>query len=212
MENKELSARADSNLRNYVGDGLLELHSFGGNVRRPYTVKITNAHITESRRIAVIIGFSKTKAELVALIGGEVDGIVTDAIADITKSGSPKHLEAAVEYFKANPSNIGQINMSVDNPLQLENAIEIYRGLNPFGNPAMDTIVPANEKDPTEPNDKLAQMKNVNLQWDNQTAMVVTVNPATTMTLTLYVDAILNTAQALNNAVIQRNGVRESGL
>jgi len=205
MEN--LAQRAKKSLSNYVGDGL-ELLNFGGSKRQSYTMKIKKAHATESRKIALFPGFSKTKADLAALLGATFDGLITDTIADVTKSGSPKPFASAVEFFKNNPANIVKIAMSVTDALQFENPIEVYEGVNPFGNPATHTISPAEAKDPDQSNDKLVHIEDVNLQWDNQTAVIIEVNPGTTVTITFFIDAVFNTAAALSEAVMQRNAIR----
>ena len=202
---KNISKRADEYLSDYAGD---ELVSMTGNAGRAYKMTLANAG-AGAKVIAIFPGWSGTKAEFEALTGKAIDGLITDTIADVVKSGSPKPLVDFVEFFRRNPANVKQINMSVQNPLQFENPIEVLEGLSPFGDPASRYISPSQHKDPDQSNDKLVHIKeDLRLQFNDQTAVILAVNAGETVAVTFIVDAIYNSSAILDHSVSQRDSAR----
>ena len=201
----KIQQRADQYLSNYVGD---ELINMTGDKGKAFKITIENAAATP-KKIAIFPGWSGTAAEFEELTGKTVDGLITETIADVVKSGSPKPLVDFVEFFRRNPANVKQINMSVTNPLQFENPIEVLEGLNPFGDPASRYISPSQHKDPDQSNDKLVHIKeDLRLQFNEQTGVILSVNAGETVAITFIVDAIYNSAAILDHSVTQRQSAR----
>ncbi len=201
---KELRERANKHLSNYVGDDLV---SFSGNAGQQYTMKMANAAV-DSKVIAIFPGWTGTKAELEALTGKTIDGLITETIADVTKSGQPKPLDAFVEFCKRNPVNVKKIHMTATDSLQFENSLEVLEGLNPFGDPASRYITPSSHKNPDQNNDKLVHIEGEKLQFNDQTAVIVELNAGVTATMVFFIDAIYNGAKVLDRSVEQSHSAR----
>lgn len=209
METKNLSERARKNVSGYVGD-LMDRLGFDGmssNAKRSFTFKIANNGATDIT-IALVSGPCATKAELEAVIGKSIDGLITDTIADFVPTCTPQSFELTRDFFNRNPATVGEIRMLVKDPAQFENAIEVFEGINPFSKVGSYSITPADDKDPDQNNDKLVHMKDINLQINDQTAAILKVNAGEEISLKFFIDVVKNPVIELDYAVSKRDSMR----
>lgn len=204
---ERISQRLSSN---YVGDEDDFLQFSGDKKKNVYTINIANAHATETRTIAIFPGYFLDKANIKDSAGAAVDGILTDTIADVTITGKPKPVYELLEFAKLVPMRISEIKMLVSDSAQFENPFSV-RKLSPFSELGSEDIVPSNYKNTQQFDDKRVEMAFVDLQVDNQTVIYYTINPATSVTLNLFVNGVLNSAAALNKKVAKVNAARQYG-
>ena len=204
MEN--ISKRASENLSNYVGKEE-NLVSFSGKKDgEQFKVTIKNTGVA-AKKVAVFPATAVDAAGFEALTGIAVDGVITEAIADLVVTGNPSSVANFIDFCKRNPVNIKKMNMLVTDPLQFEQDLEVREGLSPFNAPPSRFITPSNYKTNTQNDDKLVHIEGEKLQFNDQTAVVAEFLPGTT-TITFFVDSILNTAAILDDRVMKRNAAR----
>ena len=203
---KDIAKRANENLSNYVGSEENLVSISGKKDGEQFKVTVENAGLV-GKKIALFPATATDAAGFEALTGIAVDGVITEAVADVVVIGKPSSVANFVEFCKRNPVNIKKMNMLVTNPLQFEQDLEVREGLSPFKSPPSRFVTPSNYKTNTQNDDKLVHIEGEKLQFNDQTAVVVEFLPGTT-TITFYVDSILNTSAILDNRVMQRDAAR----
>ena len=204
MEN--ISKRANENLSNYVGDEENLVSISGKKDGEQFKVTVKNNGLV-GKKVALFPATAVDAAGFEALTGIAVDGVITEAIADVVVTGNPSSVSNFIEFCKRNPVNIKKMNMLVTDPQQFEQDLEVREGLSPFNAPPSRFITPSNYKTNTQNDDKLVHIEGEKLQFNDQTGVVVEFLPGTT-TITFYVDSILNTSAILDNRVKRREAAR----
>lgn len=209
---KNFRANVDKHLTSaYVGEEDDLVQFSGEKKKNVFTVTLKNSHIDTPRTIAMFPGYFGDKADIKDASGDAVDGILSDAlIADVIVTGKPKTVKELLAFINRNPSRIVEIKMLVSDSAQFENPINV-RKLSPFSELGSEDIVPSNYKNTQQFDDKRVEMKFTDLQIDDQTVMIYTINPGVTVTLNFFISGVLNTAAALNSKVARQNAARQYG-
>ena len=163
---------------------------------------ITNGLATPAR-VVLCPGYFGSLAEINAsrkigadavLAEGEI--VVADATHKLTAKGEPYNISELLSFAKLNPLRFTHLKVTVDEPSQLENNIEIVF-LSPFRSMGDARITPANYKTANQTNDKIADIPLPDFQMSDQVLMYTTILPGRTVSFLWSVGAIYNSAANL---------------
>lgn len=205
---KNFRNRVERNLSsNYVGEDDDLLQYTGEKKAHVFTQTIKNNGLA-TVTVALVPGYYEDKSMLKNDDGTAIDGLITDAIADVVISGNPKPVYDFVEFVKRVPARVKQLKMLVNDASQFENPLKV-RKLSPFTNLGDQAIYPSNFKLSNQFDDKRVEIPMEDLQIDAQTVVLLAVNPGAQITITWFIDRVLNDAAALSKKVERLNASRK---
>lgn len=211
-------------LENYEGNDLISFDGQNGLVHRgatildkfanevgngtQFTMTIKNANATDEE-IILCPGYKYMPkggaviATVPALILYPVaNGVVYDgtfrsvAGNNLTGIGNPKPIKEFLDYVAENPTRCLGFKIASTDSTQIETMMNIQH-LSPFKNLEDRNIVLASYQDEDTYRDKIVTVHE-NFQFDNQTVFKGIVKANSTLTITFYLGAILNTAKTLD--------------
>lgn len=189
---KKVEARLSSN---YVGEEDDMLQFTGDKKAHVFTQTIKNNGLT-GITVALIGGYYTDKSQILNNDGSAIDGLITDTIADVVISGNPKPVFDFAEFIRRAPSRVRQLKMLVNDAAQFENPLKV-RKLSPFTNLGDEAIYPSNFKLSNQFDDKRVEIATPDLQIDSQTVVLLDINAGASVTITWFIDRVLNDAAAL---------------
>lgn len=182
----------------FEGDDLISFDPTVGGRRGPkYTIRLVNANA--STRYAVLCpGLNESLTGVIAT-GAFND---RDGNAGLTGSGNPGTIEMFRYFFRRVPSQLLQLKVQSTDATQVEQTIE-YQRQSPFRTLQNEFIVLATHQDENTYKDKVVTVNTLEyqLQFDDQTYIVLPVVGSSTCTLTLQFGATANLSAFLNKKV-----------
>ena len=157
---------------------------------RRFTISITNKSAGAPRRSVTLFGSHASTA----LTDG-ANNFAGEAGIVVTISGAPKPLANLQGFIKNNPLRCLGFKFDSDNIAQ-NSEVAIIRPNSPFRNLEDETIAFDDFTKPTDFRDKMILVPRA-FQLDNQTDFIFGVAANTTVNVTFYFGAALNTAKAL---------------
>lgn len=205
---KDFRSRVNSNLTSrYVGEDDDLLQFTGDKKAHVFTQTIKNNGLTPVV-IALVAGYYNDKSMIKSDDGSAIDGLITDVIPSVVISGNPKPVFDFAEFIKRVPARVKQLKMLVNDASQFENPLKV-RKLSPFTNLGDKAIYPSNFKLSNQFDDKRVEIPGEDLQIDSQTVVLLTVNAGAQITITWFIDRVLNDAAALNTKVERLDASRK---
>lgn len=206
----DLAAEARANLSNYAGEenysgeDLSELHDdftgtmqnvADGTMNRQFTFTIVNANAAVRTAILVPgLGYNiNTPAQGVVKTGAH--GSIESASTDLTTAGSPKTIEAFLDFIRRNPAMCRGVKISSTVATQIAQTMVVKKE-SPFQDLASEIINLDSYQDEYGFKDKMVTVAR-NIQFDDQTRIELPIAGSSTCTITWFFKEILNPAVTL---------------
>lgn len=216
----DLAAEARANLSNYAGEDDYsgedsELHddfsgtlqsATDGTMNRQFTFTITNANAAVRTAILVPgLGYNiNTPAQGVVKTGAH--GSVESATTDLTTQGSPKSIEAFLDFIRRNPALCRGFKVSSTVATQIAQTMVVKKE-SPFQDLASEVINLDSYQDEFGFKDKMVTVQR-NIQFDDQTRIELPIAGSSTCTITWFFKEILNPAVTLKRRLGNNPSIR----
>lgn len=199
---QEANERRRKGLIGFDGATFIDERHNGMNVH----ISLKNNSTTEEKRIALFAGDLLNVEEIQKVAGITVDAIAKEGAVIETTSGDTtttvvnciaKNLAYLQRFVNRNPSRISKLQLTVDDPDQLNKAITITR-ISPFQGMGSQAFLPMTYKAPGDNSEKMVIIDFKHLQVDDQTVIDVVLGAGRSISLSIFFGAANNAAYTLN--------------
>jgi hypothetical protein len=187
--------------------GAVQDFSQEGHQNRHFGFTLTNtAETARTARLFAGFNFSDNTTSPGQMVDGAFNDVNGDAGLSATPTSSASSIKQFMRYLLNNPMRVVLIRVKASTESQIDQEFEV-RALDVFNKQGSYTLVPSQGITSGSFNAKISDLQTDGLQLDDVTEMLYSVQGKTTVTIQMYVGAILDQSAELRGkaAVAKQN-------